>query len=84
MLNFIRERITGWLAYAIVGLLIIPFALWGINEYFGNGGKLVVANVNDTEISQRDFQQAFYIQRDRGAGRPTKKERRLLDDLRDS
>ena len=65
MLNFIRERITGWLAYAIVGLLIIPFALWGINEYFGNSGSLVVANVNDTEISQREFQQAFYDQRDR-------------------
>jgi len=65
MLNFIRERITGWLAYAIVGLLIIPFALWGINEYFGNSGSLVVANVNDTEISQREFQQAFYNQRDR-------------------
>ena len=65
MLNFIRERIQGWLAYAIVGLLIIPFALWGINEYLGNSGSLVVANVNDTEISQRDFQQAFYTQRDR-------------------
>jgi peptidyl-prolyl cis-trans isomerase D len=65
MLNFIRERIQGWLAYAIVGLLIIPFALWGINEYLGNSGSLVVASVNDTEISQRNFQQAFYTQRDR-------------------
>ncbi len=65
MLNFIRERITGWLAYAIVGLLIIPFALWGINEYVDNGGSLVVANVNGTEISQRDFQQVFYEQRAR-------------------
>lgn len=65
MLNFIRERITGWLAYAIVGLLIIPFALWGINEYLDNGGSLVVANVNGTEISQREFQQAFYEQRAR-------------------
>ena len=64
MLNFIREKITGWLAYAIVGLLIIPFALWGINEYQGNG-SLVVANVNGTEISQREFQQVFYEQRAR-------------------
>jgi peptidyl-prolyl cis-trans isomerase D len=65
MLNFIRERIQGWLAYVIVGLLVIPFALWGINEYLGNGGSLVVANVNNTEINQRDFQRAFYSQRDR-------------------
>ena len=65
MLNFIRERAQGWLAAVIVGLLIIPFALWGINQYFGGGGQAVVANVNGTEIGQRDFQQAFYEQRTR-------------------
>lgn len=65
MLHFIREKATGWIAYVIVGLLIIPFALWGINEYFDNGGTLVAANVNGTEISQREFQQAFYEQRSR-------------------
>ena len=63
MLHFIRERAQGWIAWVIVGLLIIPFALWGINEYFGTGGKLVAATVNDSEISQREFQQAFYNQR---------------------
>jgi len=65
MLNFIREKIQGWVAWVIVGLLIIPFALWGINEYFGNGGGLVAATVNGTEIDQREFQQAFYEQRSR-------------------
>lgn len=65
MLNFIRERAQGWIAWVIVGLLIIPFALWGINQYFGNDGKLVAATVNGAEISQRDFQQAFYEQRGR-------------------
>jgi peptidyl-prolyl cis-trans isomerase D len=65
MLNFIRERAQGWIAWVIVGLLIIPFALWGINSYFGNGGKLVAANVNGSEISQSEFQQAFYQQRSR-------------------
>lgn len=65
MLHFIRERAQGWIAWVIVALLIIPFALWGINEYFGNGGKLVAANVNGNEISQREFQQAFYEQRSR-------------------
>lgn len=65
MLHFIREKAQGWIAWVIVGLLIIPFALWGINEYFGNGGKLVAANVNGNEISQREFQEAFYEQRGR-------------------
>lgn len=65
MLSFIRERAQGWVAWVIVGLLIIPFALWGINEYLGNGGRLVVADVNGTEISRGEFQQAFYEQRGR-------------------
>jgi len=65
MLNFIRERAQGWIAAIIVGLLIIPFALWGINQYFGGGGQLAVATVNGTEITQQEFQQAFYDQRAR-------------------
>lgn len=63
MLNFIRERAQGWIAGIIVGLLIIPFALWGINQYFGGGGQAVVANVNGAEIKQQEFKQDFYRQR---------------------
>ncbi|NOX92912.1 MAG: peptidylprolyl isomerase [Gammaproteobacteria bacterium] len=65
MLSFIRDRAQGWIAWVIVGLLIIPFALWGVNEYVGNGGKLVAATVNGAEIGQREFQQVFYDQRSR-------------------
>ncbi|MCI0508039.1 MAG: SurA N-terminal domain-containing protein [Gammaproteobacteria bacterium] len=65
MLGYIRESVQGWIAWAIVILLIIPFALWGINEYFGTGGKLVVANVNGEEITQQAYQREFYLQRDR-------------------
>ncbi len=65
MLHFIRERVQGWIAWTIVILLIIPFALWGINQYFGGAGPLVVATVNGKEISQQAHQQAFLLQRDR-------------------
>jgi peptidyl-prolyl cis-trans isomerase D len=65
MLHVIRERIQGWIAWAIIILLIIPFALWGINKYFGGGGPLVAATVNGEEISQRDYQQNYYMQRNR-------------------
>ncbi len=65
MLGYIRESVQGWIAWAIVILLIIPFALWGINEYFGSGGSLVVANVNGEEITQQAYQREFYQQRDR-------------------
>jgi peptidyl-prolyl cis-trans isomerase D len=65
MLHFIRERAQGWIAWIIIGLLIIPFALWGINQYFDGGGQAVVATVNGTEISQQEFQQTFFEQRTR-------------------
>ncbi|MCG6969203.1 MAG: SurA N-terminal domain-containing protein [Gammaproteobacteria bacterium] len=65
MLHFIREKIQGWIAWAIVILLIIPFALWGINKYMDGGGPLVAAMVNGEEISQRDYQQNYYMQRNR-------------------
>jgi peptidyl-prolyl cis-trans isomerase D len=63
MLQTIRERASGWIAYIIIGLLIIPFALWGINSYFGGAGPLVVAKVGDSEISLQEFQRAYQQER---------------------
>ena len=60
MLNLIRERATGWVAGVIVGLLIISFSLWGVSSYFGQGGDVVVAKVNGSDIKMRSYQRAFY------------------------
>ena len=57
MLHFIRERAQGWIAWVIVGLLIIPFALWGIQSYLGIGGEPVVAKVDGTKITERQLDQ---------------------------
>jgi len=65
MLGFIRDGMKGWIAWAIIGVLIVPFALWGIQEYFGNGGPLVVATVNGEEVSQQSYTQAVNNQRSR-------------------
>ena len=50
MLQNIRDKSTGWIAYVIVIGISIPFALWGIDQYF-TGGNLIVAEVNKTKIS---------------------------------
>jgi peptidyl-prolyl cis-trans isomerase D len=63
MLQFIRDRATGWIAWFIIILICVPFALWGVQEYISPSGSLAVAEVNDTEIGYYEFQNAFQQQR---------------------
>jgi peptidyl-prolyl cis-trans isomerase D len=56
MLQTIHDKAKGWVAYAIVGLITIPFALFGIEQYIGGGGKLAAAVVNGEEISVEQVQ----------------------------
>jgi len=65
MLHFIRERAQGWLAWFIVGLISIPFALWGINSYIGGPAEIAVATINDEPITQAELKQAMQQYRDR-------------------
>ncbi|MCW8889248.1 MAG: SurA N-terminal domain-containing protein [Sedimenticola sp.] len=59
MLQSIRERAQGVFAWLIVGLITIPFALFGINSYLGGGSESVAAVVNGDDISQRDFENGY-------------------------
>jgi len=65
MLQFIRERAQSWIAWVIVILIIIPFALWGINQYFDGGKEIPAAKVNDAEISPQRLQQVYFQQQQR-------------------
>jgi peptidyl-prolyl cis-trans isomerase D len=59
MLQSIRDSAQGWLAWVIVILISIPFALWGINSYLGVGGETVVATVDGREITEREFENNY-------------------------
>jgi peptidyl-prolyl cis-trans isomerase D len=62
MLSTIREKTQGWIAAIILGLIAIPFALWGINYYF-EGGQLNVADVDGAKISVDQYRRALDDQR---------------------
>ena len=60
MLDAIRERSQGWLAKVILGLITIPFMLWGVESYFNkSGGGDVVAKVNGDSITRQEFDRAI-------------------------
>ncbi len=65
MLQAIRDKVTGWIAYGIIFLISIPFALWGVNSYLGGGEAPPAATVNGEEITVRDLDQAYANYRQR-------------------
>ncbi|MBM4181790.1 MAG: SurA N-terminal domain-containing protein [Betaproteobacteria bacterium] len=70
MLEAIRERAQGWIAKVILGLLIIPFAFWGIDSYFSGGGQEPpAAEIDDQPITQREFANTLQEQREALGGR---------------
>ena len=65
MLIEIRDRASSVVAYVIIGLLVISFALWGVQEYFGVGGAPAAAAVNGVEITVPEFSEQFQQYRQR-------------------
>jgi peptidyl-prolyl cis-trans isomerase D len=63
MLQAINDRIKGWLGITIVVLIGLPFALWGIQSYFDEGGPRYAAKVNGEEISANEFERTVSRQR---------------------
>ncbi|HVY53772.1 MAG TPA: SurA N-terminal domain-containing protein [Gammaproteobacteria bacterium] len=60
MLQTIRDRTQGWLAGTIVSILILMFALWGINAYFtGSSASTIVAKVNGVGITKERFTMSY-------------------------
>jgi peptidyl-prolyl cis-trans isomerase D len=84
MLEAIRERSQGWIAKAILILLIVPFALWGVDSYISGGGQEPpAATVGDIEISQREFVKTLQEQQEQMGGKVAEKALRqqVMDQL---
>ncbi|WP_101759436.1 SurA N-terminal domain-containing protein [Oceanicoccus sp. KOV_DT_Chl] len=65
MLQNIRDNTQGLIAKFIIGLIIIPFALFGIDSLVGGGGPAKVATVNGEDITAAELQQAVNVERRR-------------------
>ena len=59
MLQAIRDKVTGWILYAVILLISIPFALWGVNSYLGGGEALPAATVNSEDITSQNLDTAY-------------------------
>lgn len=65
MLQSIHDRSQGWIIWIIFGLLILTFALWGVQSYLGINEQPAVAVVDDIKITQNQYQRALQDQRQR-------------------
>ncbi|MEE8285963.1 MAG: SurA N-terminal domain-containing protein [Gammaproteobacteria bacterium] len=63
LMQGIRDHATGWIAWVIVILISIPFALWGINEYLSPTSNVAVAVIDGTDVSINEFQRTYQRQR---------------------
>src|SRR5262249_19057514 len=62
MLQQLRKASKSWVASAIIGVLVLAFALWGVADIFRGGGDTVVADVGSAQISSAEYQRALQNQ----------------------
>ncbi|MEK9940551.1 MAG: SurA N-terminal domain-containing protein [Methylotenera sp.] len=66
MLDSIRSVAQGWVGKALLALITIPFALFGIDSYLSQAGNNVaVAKVDSSEISLQEYSNALQNLRNR-------------------
>ena len=66
MLEAIRRHSQGWLVKALLGLIAVTFALFGLDTYFqGDRRAGVIAEVGEMPITQDAFAEELRVQADR-------------------
>ncbi len=59
MLQIIRDRMSGPIVWAIIGLIAIPFAFVGIDTFQNSGADPTVAKVGDQKITNAQLEAAY-------------------------
>jgi len=65
MLQSIRDHAQGWIAWVIVSLIILTFALFGIDQYAQGDKITVVAEVNGEDVTANEFLTLYDRQKNR-------------------
>ncbi|MCW8964171.1 MAG: SurA N-terminal domain-containing protein [Gammaproteobacteria bacterium] len=63
MLQAIRDRLVGWVAWGILILISVPFIFMGVTDFGSSAKDIVVAEVDGETISQRDYQRRYQSRR---------------------
>ena len=63
MLGAIRNKSKGWVAYLIVGLITVPFALFGIQDYANRSANTAIAKVDGEDIDINIYYQELNTQK---------------------
>ena len=65
MLKNIRDNIQGTAAKVIIAIIIVPFALFGIDSLFNTSSQPPAARINGEKVSEAELQQAIAMQKRR-------------------
>lgn len=65
MLDSLRKTASGIVGFAIIGILVIAFAVWGIADIFTGFSDDTVAEVGDQKIDSATFEREFRMEIDR-------------------
>lgn len=62
MLDALRRGATGWVAKALLSVLILSFAVWGVADVFTGYGRGALATVGNVTITPEEYQQSYQQQ----------------------
>jgi peptidyl-prolyl cis-trans isomerase D len=63
MLQSIRDKLVGWVAWGILILISVPFIFMGVTDFGSPARTTVAAEVDDEIIDQQDYQRRYQASR---------------------